>query len=835
MSNHKKTYYLHLTELLQLLQAQGVAIDYEHYEGIKTILESYGPTVTPKEMASLLCPLIVTDQEEQDRFYLLFEQCVNQLEEDHSTIINQDTPELPLPSFANYRKLLALGMFSLVVLVSLGFWLQREAILNKVVFNQIDIKQEAEQRNIKQYKAWNKNASKEDQLKAIKKLLEQSKQVKKEAVDKEDSDHHHAHTEPLDLNLEYLKLKQEDMSAYEVERLWWQEHKALVKWWLAVIVALGFVLIEAYHFSKNRLIARQRKLNKEKPFVLDLDLNQDYAVQYPMHDLHRVAYQLRKRSLGVRSRRLDMKATVKQTVANAGIIDLAYHQPTKIPQYLILIDQASKRNHQWALFEFIARELVKKDLHVERYYFNETPTTCWAEATHNKVPLKYLQKHFADHRLIIFGNSEHFADVATKSLDTIVQELLHWEERVFMNPQNPALWGEAEKLLEDYIPVMQADLKGFGQLIERFESVHTGMLTHEHITDKTEIIDLTEETEEVVANLEYFYLPHDYNPEDGQATIMTWIAACCLLPNVHWDLTLYIGSLLSDSNNYLLTVDNLTRLSNLSWFQDGAIPDRFRKRLLFDEQLLTEAQRQLVAKGIGRLLEERLNDIPSSNQLSAKYRQAYMHLWMNKWFGAANAKEAHKTKRKLKQLWPYLDNKDVLAYELIERKAAAVWDVILPAQMKPFMFKDRFAFTGIRASMRMVIAGVLLLMPFVFINSDFFCDHPVNFKETNYCIVDSYDKAQFINFMAVDDYDPEQVEVGKTLDALHLASKMRNGYTTSVDNIALVQFNQALYHHNKGNREEAFLAYQLLKENRSLKRAIPTSKLKALEVLLRDL
>ena len=796
MYNHKKPYYLHLKELLKLLQARGVRIDIDHYQSLKVIFDAYGASLTPEEMATKICPILVNDAEQQAHFYRVFAECVQQIEQEvtptQQLLVKK---EQSLPNLHKQQRLFLMLFVLFLTAFSSIIWLTQENFVQRKSF--IDLTKELPTTK----KSSEKALLFEDHVR-------EGEAKNSGSIREELEDIVHLNIEEAK-KLSYLPLEFEDMAENEVEVLWWQEHKMLVKWWFAGTILLVFLLIEAYHFSKNKLIAKQRKQIDKDATLFDLSLPQQYAVQYPMQALHKLAYQLRGRVSTAESKRIDIGKTVDKTIQNAGVVDLVYQAPTKVPQYLILIDQSAKRNQKWSLFEFITKELVRQDLSVERYYFNEIPNKCWNESTHEEVSLKYLQKHFPSHRLIIFGLADHFTSDKAEEL-MVLSSLKQWDESVFMTIKPKALWGIAENALGAvFQQLLTADWMGFEQAVERFNLIETTELKNLNEVEEQIVIDFDAEVEEVVANMLFYLLPHDVKPVEEEANLMTWIAACCLLPSIQWDTTLFIGGFLSSKDNYLLTVDNLTRLAKLKWFQDGEIPEKFRSRLLFDETLITKSQLEALANRLGQVLAQAIDEQAEHDKfLSAKMSVLAINCLSNK-----PDKQRRKAANQLKKLWPFLEKKDWLVFEVMEQFNTSNLDLLIPKKLRAFFFNDPFSFSGIRPSVRMGIAAVMLLLPFLFIRGEFFCNYPVAYENKNYCIVDTYEKAQMMNYMAVKSYDSNQADASQTMRALIGAASMRPGYATCKENLVKVQYNQLVYHAQNNNLKRAWEYYQNLQSN----------------------
>jgi len=76
----------------------------------------------------------------------------------------------------------------------------------------------------------------------------------------------------------------------------------------------------------------------------------------------------------------------------------------------------------------------------------------------------------------------------------------------------------------------------------------------------------------------------------GEATFK-WLCACAVYPELHWDLTLQLGSLVCMDQG-LISETNLLRLARLPWFRSGFMSDDLRLPLI---RALTQSDERVVS------------------------------------------------------------------------------------------------------------------------------------------------------------------------------------------------------------------------------------------------
>lgn len=62
-----------------------------------------------------------------------------------------------------------------------------------------------------------------------------------------------------------------------------------------------------------------------------------------------------------------------------------------------------------------------------------------------------------------------------------------------------------------------------------------------------------------------------------------WLSACAVFPELHWNLTAYLGSVLKTADGKpLLQACRMTDLARLPWFRCGSMPDWLRSWLIYE-------------------------------------------------------------------------------------------------------------------------------------------------------------------------------------------------------------------------------------------------------------
>jgi hypothetical protein len=148
--------------------------------------------------------------------------------------------------------------------------------------------------------------------------------------------------------------------------------------------------------------------------------------------------------------------------------------------------------------------------------------------------------------------------------------LTQWKQRSLLSPVPTDTWGRREEYLGGILNVLPASLQGLNFLIEQLDAGEDAdwRLWRERVSDAPAAP--VEVQGGLITTLRYYF----------SEKMVQWIAACAVYPSLHYDLTLYIGHTLSEKDDRLVTVGNVSELTRLPWFVEGAIPRQAREDLL---------------------------------------------------------------------------------------------------------------------------------------------------------------------------------------------------------------------------------------------------------------
>ena len=82
----------------------------------------------------------------------------------------------------------------------------------------------------------------------------------------------------------------------------------------------------------------------------------------------------------------DIPASIQKTMREGGVPNFVRKQKRRAPQYLFLIQQKSVRDHLAAFYADLVKELLRRDVDADFYFYGDEPTRCWRD---RRVPSSF--------------------------------------------------------------------------------------------------------------------------------------------------------------------------------------------------------------------------------------------------------------------------------------------------------------------------------------------------------------------------------------------------------------------------------------------------------------
>ncbi|MEN8221339.1 MAG: hypothetical protein ABFS56_34330 [Pseudomonadota bacterium] len=366
------------------------------------------------------------------------------------------------------------------------------------------------------------------------------------------------------------------------------------KQWLWTILLLPLLTLLLWHlwwrYQAQLFLKRKstfRYPNIKQLFVKDIDEG-----IFQTMSLVRVTQQLRKHT-PIATDLLDIKATIKRTIQAGGWFTPVTGYVKTIPEYLVLIDRATFKDHHSHFIDALVKQLITQGVFVARYYFDAEPRHCYSEKDElAPLLLTELADRYPTHRLLIFSDGNGFIDPISGEIVPWIEQFSVWTQKTFFTLEQPEEWGYREKLLEKAnFLILPANENGLTTLVEQINAgtwqrpypkkatedftafpAYFNDFSHwwleRHAPDRAKVTELLKQVRDFLGDEGYY-----------------WLSACAVYPELRWQLTLYLGYQLKS-----LTEERLAKLARLPWFRYGYMPNWLRKQLIKDLSLPQERE-----------------------------------------------------------------------------------------------------------------------------------------------------------------------------------------------------------------------------------------------------
>jgi WD40 repeat protein len=381
--------------------------------------------------------------------------------------------------------------------------------------------------------------------------------------------------------------------------------------------ALAFFIIwRLWHFKKDPLFL-QRLSSPQEPEQQKLSMGGLEHNLFPPILFSHIAKGL-KRRMHKPSKELDMKKTIDSTLRNGGFLTPVY-EILQVPlEYLILIDRSSFRDHQTQFIKEMIDLLKQDGVFITKYFFEGNPKVCFGEAIGSPPKkLKEIMNQYQQHLLIIASDAHEFFSAINGELEPWVGQIESWQERVILTPNPIGNWVRQEKVLVQKFLVLPATLQGLRILSQILNpdvtkptvlvEMHRVPLPEQFITQPLRWIDREPPDTDLIE--EILQLTKDYLGEAGYY----WLSSCAVFPEIHWIITLYLGTQLKMEDSSALAAScSLESLVRLPWFRYGYMPDWLRVLLI---ENLSDQQKSGVRSALEDFLVSAIRGTESQQQL----------------------------------------------------------------------------------------------------------------------------------------------------------------------------------------------------------------------------
>ncbi|MDT4969649.1 MAG: hypothetical protein QOJ64_4386 [Acidobacteriota bacterium] len=656
-------------ELLAYLRQHGFSIGLDHYLRLQQLLSKIRGHCVPRELRTLLCPIFATSKLQQENFYRAFDSYFNLFqvsagEEGFSESSTASAHEHSLhfkASTSRRRWLYAVAPLGFAVLLLLAFLFFRPPPSQKSSNESTS------------------NANVDAGSESPSEIAGSETTSPSPRVEPTENE-----VRPNEVQLSTPTPAPSPTPT--TGPTFYERNRSAIQ--LAIILAplIFFLLYEWYRFVRRRLLL-ERQHSRRPPFVWPVKVDAPEEGLYDSEQFLTAARLLRRRQMD-EFLRLDVEASVTATIERLGFPEFRYRTDSRVPEYLILIDRASYKDHQARFFEELTKALEREGVFVVRYFFDGDPRVCRDETGAGVVQLAELENKYADHRLLIFGDGNNLLDQITGRLDSWTAVFNHWQDRALLTVASPSQWGLREISLAQLFIVLPATLNGLLALVDYFETTVPADL-RAWMQGSSGTSAVHDAPEELVAELR----------STLGAETFEWLCACAVYTELQWNLTLFIGSLPSMPPG-LLTEANLLKLIRLPWFRVGVMPDEVRWLLI---NRLVPTQQEEIRAALIALLEK--DPAPTETFANDQYR---LNLSTQRWLQSRTRKRLRELLQTIKQLPRNQVLRDLTLVRFLEGSRRSPLDFLLPDRLRKLFYHRGVSAFGMKTGARFLFTLVLV-------------------------------------------------------------------------------------------------------------------------------
>jgi formylglycine-generating enzyme required for sulfatase activity len=331
--------------------------------------------------------------------------------------------------------------------------------------------------------------------------------------------------------------------------------------------------VPAVAIQSRRKVVASLKSRTSGAYVLDRFVRSAEMASDPV--MLRVVRQLRFTHESGRSD-FDVRKTLHRAVRSAGFATPVFSSRRQHVEYLMLIDRHNDRDHRAHLHNSLYETLKENNIFVERFWFDNSPLICRNDHYPGGITIGELLSLFGHAVLLLFADGLQFIDTFRLELFPWASVFRHWPHRYFISSVPPVLWGRREVLLRDLFPALlplsTEALRMLADDLDENDGSESDRLLYRQEGADYSLVPVRIEGKRLDEIASFFSRP-----------MQRWIAACAVYPELNWNLTLFLGELLStksNSNEPLNSWRNVGQLLRLEWFVKGRIPDTFRLQLI---------------------------------------------------------------------------------------------------------------------------------------------------------------------------------------------------------------------------------------------------------------
>ncbi|SEQ06268.1 hypothetical protein [Neolewinella agarilytica] len=303
-----------------------------------------------------------------------------------------------------------------------------------------------------------------------------------------------------------------------------------------------------------------------------------------------LARAMRHRAGSTGRKELDAAKTLKATIASGGFPEARFNVRERAGEYVLLIDEVDGLSHQGRLFKRLAKELTRRDVYAEVFYYQGQLNRCWNEQEPHGLNVEDLAVRFGGQRLLVIGSGHDFLDHHASEKPGLTPRHEEWlkafPDRTLLTPVPPVAWSFEEKVLHRHFSLFPADSRG---ILEAAAEVTDGTSDDQRDFETHEARQLKGRNDKDPSHIRWRRSSDLSKYFAGRPDLLLWARALAVHPSPNFDLTVAIGRAL-EPHGVIVNHDNLLELSRWETLNHGHFRRRLREELLKELTLDREAE-----------------------------------------------------------------------------------------------------------------------------------------------------------------------------------------------------------------------------------------------------
>jgi|GEM_PF-904250 len=492
-------------------------------------------------------------------------------------------------------------------------------------------------------------------------------------------------------------------------QIWFASNWPWLRWLIFLpFTALLFALWRWLEWRRRKLIAELDRPDKP-PYIWNIRI--EGSDDIVLGDAYQHALQVMRRRTATDTLRLDVAHTIRATAEKGGMPAFRFRAQTQPVDYLLLLDRQNANNHRAQLFDAVFRALQAQELHIERFFYDSDIRVGFNEQHPEGLRLGDISQHYGQARLIVVGTGLQILSPLSGRLDDWTEVFKNWKDRALLTPRPESEWGRAERRLSELFTLLPASLQSLGFWVEELEHGEDARFERwrERVQDAPAALFQPDDEQPMPMLLLQF-------PRE----VVRWVAACAIYPNLHWDLTLWMGKKSSEFEVQSLklpdapsnvqrptsnvSLDNLLRIFRIRWFVQGQIPQTARAALL---NWLEKEDDTIIPQLRGELADLLAQSPP--DQESSAWTDHRMAIVMNRWLSETDPKKKKEWEQEMARLLPHTEA-DFTVLKYLDKPPSPLHFQV-PDSLKKFVYRGGFRALGFSGSLWTALgAGLLWLL-----------------------------------------------------------------------------------------------------------------------------